>query len=103
MRGNLQIHGGMDWSWGSLALVMGRELPDGNIQVAKPLEFETTQRGLIKEPMVRLEKNEAQQLFDLLWQEGYRPKDGTGNGGHIEAIKYHLEDMRKLALKSTEP
>lgn len=27
----------------------------------------------------------------------YRPKDGTGNAGHLEAVKYHLEDMRQLA------
>lgn len=103
MRGDLKIYGGLDWSYGSLALVFGRELPDGDIEVAKPLIMERTKRGLVTEPCVRLEQNEAQQLFDLLWREGYRPKDGTGNTSHIEAIKYHLEDMRKLALKPESP
>lgn len=98
MYGDLKIYGGLDWSYGSLALTFGRELPDGDIEVAEPLVMKRTKRGQITEPCVRLEQNEAQQIFDLLWREGYRPKDGSGNSGHIEALKYHLEDMRKLVF-----
>lgn len=94
----LKIQGGFDWSWGSLAILIGEDLPDGNVAVAKPLEMQVTNRGIIVAPTFRLEKNEAQQLFDLLWKEGYRPNDGTGNSSHVAAIQYHLEDMRRLVF-----
>lgn len=55
--------------------------------------------GLSGEPAFRLSEATCQNLFDQLWRDGFRPKDGTGNSGHVEALKYHLEDMRKLAFK----
>lgn len=101
MHGDLKIYGGYDWSYGSFAIVFSKELQNGDIEVAQPLVMKTTKRGLITEPCVRLQQNEAQQLFDLLWKEGYRPKDGTGNAGHIKAMDNHLQDMRKLVFEVT--
>ena len=40
----------------------------------------------------------GQSLFDALWRAGYRPNKGEASGAHVEALKYHLEDMRALAL-----
>lgn len=71
-------------------------------ELAKPLEFIDQRIGMgVKsyEPTFRLTHSAAQHLFEQLWEMGCRPKDGTGNGGHIEAMKYHLEDMRKLVFK----
>ncbi len=43
--------------------------------------------------------NAGQSLFDALWSAGYRPNKGESSVAHVEALKYHLEDMRKLAFK----
>lgn len=50
-------------------------------------------------PFMEISQDDMQAMFDQLWTLGFRPLDGTGNGGHIEAMKYHLEDMRKLVFK----
>ena len=41
----------------------------------------------------------GQSLFDALWQAGFRPNSGESSQAHVEAMKYHLEDMRSLVLK----
>lgn len=43
--------------------------------------------------------NAGQSLFDALWAVGYRPNKGEASAAHVEAMKYHLEDMRKLVFK----
>lgn len=94
----IQIIGGYDWSYDQLAIVICDRTPTQNL-VAKPLVFEEHTEGLPKKPTVKLRRAEAQQLFDLLWKEGYRPADGTGNAGHTQALGNHLEDMRRLVFK----
>ena len=42
--------------------------------------------------------NTAQSLFDALWEAGFRPHNGESSQAHVDALKYHLEDMRRLAL-----
>ncbi len=66
---------------------------------ATNITFENLPRGGLIKPTLSLEQNEAQGIFNQLWHMGFRPKDGTGNSGHIESMKYHLEDMRKLVFK----
>lgn len=63
------------------------------------IEFQKHQQGLPITPFITLHKQTMQTLFNRMWELGFRPKDGTGNSGHIEALKYHLEDMRKLVFK----
>lgn len=41
----------------------------------------------------------GQSLFDALWSAGFRPNKGEASSAHVEAMKYHLEDMRKLVFK----
>lgn len=41
----------------------------------------------------------GQSLFDALWRVGYRPNNGESSMAQVEALKYHLEDMRKLVFK----
>ena len=41
----------------------------------------------------------GQSLFDALWRVGYRPKNGEASGAHVEALKYHLQDMRSIVFK----
>ena len=49
--------------------------------------------------LLSISQETAQQIFNGLWQAGFRPKDGTGNSGHMSALAYHLEDMRRLVFK----
>lgn len=53
--------------------------------------------GMWTEPTMRLSREEAQQLMNGLWQEGFRPKDGAGALAHVETLKAHLDDLRTVA------
>ena len=48
---------------------------------------------------IHLDWDCGQSLFQALWDAGYRPKNGETSIAHVEALKYHLEDMRKLVFK----
>ena len=50
-------------------------------------------------PLLDLTKDELQKWMDELWTLGIRPSNGSGDGNAIEAIRYHLQDMRKLVFK----
>lgn len=80
------------------------ECVEGKYFQAKPLNFEHLPNALGQniEPFISIDKIMAQALFNDLWQIGYRPSDGTGNSGHVEALKYHLEDLRRLVFKNTK-
>lgn len=66
--------------------------------VGAPLTINEAGTGEYIPETFQLTENQTQELFNELWQLGFRPKDGTGNGGHIQALKDHLEDMRKLVF-----
>lgn len=68
-------------------------------RIVTSLTVETVERGQFIKPSFNLGCQEVQALFNQLWTAGFRPKDGTGNSGHVEALKYHLEDMRKLVFE----
>lgn len=70
----------------------------GKSVVAQPLEFTENEDFLTTEPTTVLSRDEMQAMFNQLWKLGFRPMDGTGNSGHIEAMRNHLEDMRKLVF-----
>ena len=53
----------------------------------------------VPERLVMLDREEAQQLMDELWNAGIRPAGATGSIGQLSAVQYHLEDMRKLVFK----
>ncbi len=73
-------------------------------QVLEPKWREIPKGEPLGEPTFRFssssdDRGSLQSLFNQLWNIGLRPKDGTGNSGHVESIRYHLEDMRKLVFK----
>ena len=85
------------WSpWVELAYI--RRI-DNLIQYAKTPEFQSVEPGAPVERMMSLMPEEAQQLFNQLWILGYRPADGTGDAGHVAALKDHLADMRRIAFQ----
>lgn len=71
----------------------------GTRHVAEPVTMHEQGDEPITQPTFSLEQDEAQLLFNELWALGLRPTDGTGNSGHVEALKNHLEDMRTLVFQ----
>lgn len=67
--------------------------------VSQPLTMTTVSRGQYVHPTASLTQEAMQGFFDEMWKAGFRPADGTGNSGHIDALKHHLEDMRQLVFK----
>lgn len=68
--------------------------------VARPLTFvKVDEDTIIREDTLTLHFEEASALMDELWKAGVRPTD-VGTPGELGAVKYHLEDMRKLVFDS---
>lgn len=67
--------------------------------VATSITFTEVAPGSYRDPLLRLKPDEAQELMDQLYAVGVRPSAAAGSAGQLEAVKYHLEDMRKLVFK----
>lgn len=39
----------------------------------------------------------AQRLADSLWDAGFRPRGAAGSAGQLDAMRAHLEDVRRIA------
>lgn len=70
------------------------------LAIAKPVMFEQVELGAYIDPCLRLPFDAAQKLMDELWHAGVRPAQTIGTVGQTDAIKYHLEDMRRLVFKN---
>ena len=77
------------------------EFRDGIRSHMKHCTFERVENELMlsPEPPINLLPEEAQELMDELYLAGIRPSE-EGGAGQLQAIKYHLEDMRKLVFKN---
>lgn len=64
--------------------------------IARELIFEDIEEEEIMSSFISLDKTASQVLMDDLWDCGIRPSEGSGSAGSMAAIKYHLEDIRKL-------
>lgn len=73
--------------------------PNQSRSYVTDMVLKVIQPGEVIEPVMTLAKSEIQSLFNELWSLGFRPVDGTGNGGHIQALERHLQDMRKLVFE----
>ena len=71
------------------------------------LDFKEINKNEMREPIFTVTRRDLLNnndplygLMDQLWNLGYRPKnvDEKFRDHEIEAIKYHLEDMRKLTF-----
>ncbi len=60
----------------------------------EPLETTT-----IHEPTLALDPEEAQSLFNALWDADLRPRDGQGGMAHTNAQAAHLADLRAIVFK----
>ena len=56
--------------------------------------------GAVVDAAFKLDTDEAQQLMNELWRVGIRPKNGEGSNAQVNALKAHLDDMRRLVFKT---
>lgn len=70
------------------------------IAVATNITFvEIEENGIREQPLIELSVESAQSLMDELYHAGVRPSQAAGSVGQLDAVKYHLEDMRTLVFK----
>lgn len=95
-----KIHCSRDYSWDKIAVTIAkRNLLTRELQILKPLEFEKSDpTQIMGPPSLMLTNDEAQELMENLWASGIRPNEDIGSTGQVSALKYHLEDMRKLVF-----
>lgn len=78
---------------------------NGNRVFVKPVDmtFEEVEEGAYREPTFRFDRHFADEFLESLAGElinmGYRPDELKAKEGELTATKYHLEDMRKIALE----
>lgn len=91
----------------SETLHVHRENSEGRIEVMLPPSVKVYDRGMFvseDDAFIRsnVETGQAteflQAMLDLAWTEGMRPRGFADHTNELTATKYHLEDMRKLAL-----
>lgn len=75
---------------------------ESGFAVAMPLTMQVIEPGSLIQPAFTLPLDAAQRLMDELWQAGVKPSQSIGSTGQVEAIKYHLEDMRKLVFNESK-
>ena len=74
--------------------------PDGMKAYGETLIVTTSDNeAAMRSPVFSLGYDQAQQLFDDMVAQGYKPTNQTDYQPALAATKYHLEDMRKLAFK----
>lgn len=88
------------WS-DAIAIRLGMRGESG-FAVAMPPTMQVIEPGSLIQPTFRLPLDAAQRLMDELWQAGVKPSQSIGSTGQVEAIKYHLEDMRKLVFNESK-
>lgn len=74
------------------------QIIQGN-SIATNMTFEPNDTAIYREPFLHIQHNEAQVLIDDLWSAGYRPTEGKGSAGALNATERHLADMQKIAFK----
>jgi hypothetical protein len=62
------------------------------------VEMKHHTQGEVTSPFMSLQPEEGQQLIDELYAVGLRPSQERGSAGQLDAVKFHLEDMRKLVF-----
>jgi hypothetical protein len=49
-----------------------------------------------------LHHEEAEQIFQQLWDLGFRPSNGEGSAGQLAATERHLSEMSAIANKTLD-
>lgn len=75
-------------------------LRDGDNYVAHATcHVKKIEQGALVGPFMVIDRTEAQQLMQGLWNAGFRPNNGEGTSAQVTAMKEHLADLRRLVFK----
>lgn len=75
---------------------------EGKKRVAPPCVFIETKEGESQAPSLNLSHDAAQELMNRLWNLGLRPRNGVGTLAHVDAMKEHIADLRRVAFSREE-
>ena len=96
----------MNWGWGQLDLLLGIKNFDGSIDIVQPFILSRHERFVaINKPTIEASNHPydghefLQACVDHAATISIFPSIKPKATEQIEAIKYHLEDMRKLVFK----
>jgi hypothetical protein len=99
-----QIHPEFSYCTGYYNLHIVSEREPDRLQVGAEIIFKDIQPGEMYPPCpLQMPRHEAQQFFDRLWASGLRPSEARDTAGMTEAMKAHIEDLRRVAFKNIPP
>jgi hypothetical protein len=91
------------FEYGGRAIRIKDKRSEGYYRGILELKFEPVKLGEFISPSLVLDEDIAEDLLHAfaqgLAEAGYLPKVYQDKDNELKATKYHLEDMRKLALK----
>ena len=97
----------LDFGWGDLNLRIARKGWDGTYEVVMPFQFKSFTQGehvdVVTIPAAGVgpaAKEFLQAIVDHAAEIGIVPTNKAPPTKEIEALRYHLEDMRKLVFKT---
>jgi len=105
INGNFVARVSRDTDYGTSVriLITSAPVPGGRRYVVMPPTFEakTVEPGeFVEDATFTFEMDLAQSLFNALWEIGVRPSEPQrDHGGELAALRFHLEDMRRLVFK----
>jgi hypothetical protein len=67
---------------------------DGPTAFAAPVTMSTESKP---QPMLSMQREQAQALMDALWAARFRPTE-EGTAGQLDATRAHLADMKAIAV-----
>jgi|SRR5579859_1101849 len=97
---------GKNWCQDGVMLLMEEPGFHGERRVVPPLgplELVERKPGDLMQPTLELDGRAAQSLMDALWNEGLRPTEAKYPSEHVNALRDHLADMRKLVFERNTP
>jgi hypothetical protein len=81
-------------------------LPKGTA-IALPVTLQRIDEGMMEQPTFCVGRRDSndflQHLMDELWALNVRPTEFKATTAEVEAIKYHLQDMRRLVFSKAPP
>jgi len=98
-----------DEDWDVVNVWFYERKDNGYTEVVKPMNLIVQSMEIadkLPEPTLRLERGRAteflQSLAEALVASGFKPDEIKVQNKQIEAMKYHLEDMRKIVFKGAK-
>ena len=101
MNRSIQFYAKMSPFYDRVEIYVRQKIGD-KLAFARSIVLEPMEEGQMPDPMLEIEREDAQTLMDTLWECGLRPSAGIGSVGQLGAIKNHLQDMQKIAFMLLE-